>query len=150
MKSWGGLVVVENYAPVRSADLLAVVTTGGDWVRTCVDTANSIASGEWPVETMSTLLPRADCVHIKDFRFVAGPDGVGYPHGRADRERTAGHREDRARRDYRCRPAVPRLGAVVALAGHRMSLARARPVRAPSARGARGLTLIGKLLHVTA
>jgi sugar phosphate isomerase/epimerase len=77
-KAWGGHVLVENYSPVRTDDLLQVIRTGSDWVRTCVDTANSIPTGEWPLETTSKLLPLADCVHIKDFRFDPGRDGIGF------------------------------------------------------------------------
>jgi sugar phosphate isomerase/epimerase len=76
--AWGGLVVVENYFPVRTANLLQVLGDVGDWVGTCADTANSIPAGEWPLETLAGLLPFAYYVHIKDYQFVPGPDAIGW------------------------------------------------------------------------
>jgi sugar phosphate isomerase/epimerase len=76
--AWGGLVVVENYSPIRTTDLLATILAAGDWVGTCVDTANSIPSGEWPLETLKMMLPLASYVHIKDFHFVPGPNAIGW------------------------------------------------------------------------
>jgi sugar phosphate isomerase/epimerase len=77
-QSWGGRVIVENYFPVRSDELLTILKAAGDWVGTCVDTANSIPCGEWPLETLARLLPLADAVHLKDFRFESGRDGIGF------------------------------------------------------------------------
>ena len=78
VSAWGGGVVVENYFPVRSSDLLATLSPFGDWVGTCADTANSIPAGEWPLDTLRNLLPDAHYVHIKDYKFVAGPNAIGW------------------------------------------------------------------------
>jgi len=76
--AWGGQVVVENYFPVRTPQLLETLLTAPYWVGTCADSANSIPAGEWPMETLSKLLPLALYVHIKDFRFLPGPDAIGW------------------------------------------------------------------------
>jgi sugar phosphate isomerase/epimerase len=75
---WGGEVVVENYSPTRTTELLATIAAAGGWVGTCVDTANSIPAGEWPLDTLARLLPLAYYVHIKDFHFVPGPNAIGW------------------------------------------------------------------------
>ena len=78
VSAWGGGVVVENYSPVHSTDLLATIAPFKKWVSPCVDTANSIPSGEWPLETLGHLLPDAHYVHIKDYMFIPGPNAIGW------------------------------------------------------------------------
>jgi len=78
VSTWGGRVVVENYFPVSSSELLATIAPFGNWVGTCADTANSIPAGEWPLDTLRQLLPYAHYVHIKDYKFVAGPNAIGW------------------------------------------------------------------------
>ena len=77
VKAWGGLVVVENYFPVPTAELLECFREQADFVGTCADTANSIPAGEWPLETLKGLLPLAHYVHLKDYKFVPAANGIG-------------------------------------------------------------------------
>jgi sugar phosphate isomerase/epimerase len=77
-EAWGGQVVVENYFPVPTSELLEVLGRAGGFVGTCADTANSIPAGEWPLETLRGLLPLARYVHIKDYQFVPAADAIGW------------------------------------------------------------------------
>jgi 3-oxoisoapionate decarboxylase len=44
----------------------------------CLDVANSIVTQEWPRETIGLLAPYAINLHLKDYRIVLDPYGVGF------------------------------------------------------------------------
>ena len=80
-------LAVENHKDWRSDELAAILKKlGCDHVGTCVDTGNSLALLEDPMETVETLAPLAFSTHIKDmgveeyekgFRISEVPLGAG-------------------------------------------------------------------------
>ena len=63
----GILLAVENHKDWRADELLAVLKrAGNDHVGVCLDTGNSIALLEDPMEVVEALAPRAFTTHFKD------------------------------------------------------------------------------------
>jgi 3-oxoisoapionate decarboxylase len=63
----GVLLAVENHKDWRSDELLALLKrAGNDHVGVCLDTGNSMALLEDPMETIEALAPRAFTTHVKD------------------------------------------------------------------------------------
>jgi sugar phosphate isomerase/epimerase len=74
----GVTIAVENYFLQTSKDLAALMDqVNSPAVGVCLDTANSIIAQEWPMETVSILAPYARNVHVKDYRLIPHPDGIG-------------------------------------------------------------------------
>lgn len=74
----GVQLAIENHFLLPSPDLVALLNRiGSPAVGVCLDTANSIACGEWPRETVRQLAPFAFNVHLKDYRITPHPEGVG-------------------------------------------------------------------------
>lgn len=71
-------IAVENHFHVPSPRLVDLVTrVGSPQFGVCLDVANSIACFEWPAETIALLAPHAVNLHLKDYRLVLDPTGVG-------------------------------------------------------------------------
>lgn len=74
----GVSIAVENHFLLRSPALLELVRAAqSPALGVCLDTANSIACGEWPLETAKMLAPFALTVHLKDYAIRPDPDGAG-------------------------------------------------------------------------
>jgi sugar phosphate isomerase/epimerase len=74
----GVTIAVENHFHVPSPRLIDLVTSvGSPQFGVCLDVANSIACFEWPAETIALLAPHAVNLHLKDYRLVLDPTGVG-------------------------------------------------------------------------
>ena len=65
-----------NYPAPRLAQLVAEIDDPS--IGVCLDVANSICAGEWPMETVATLAPFAINLHLKDYDIVPDPFGVGF------------------------------------------------------------------------
>lgn len=65
-----------NYPSARMVKLLDAVADPALGV--CLDVANSICAGEWPVETVRMLAPYAINLHFKDYQITPDPYGVGF------------------------------------------------------------------------
>lgn len=65
-----------NYPAPRMVTLLEAI--GSDRVGVCLDVANSICAGEWPMETVNTLADHTINLHLKDYVIVPDPYGVGF------------------------------------------------------------------------
>lgn len=75
----GVRLALENHFSMRSAELRAIVEAVDEpEIGVCLDVANSICAGEWPMETVSILAPLAINLHLKDCRFQLDPYGVGF------------------------------------------------------------------------
>jgi len=78
-KDAGIRIAVENhfnFPSRRLVDLLAAIDD--DQVAICLDVANSICAGEWPMETVGILAPHAINLHLKDYVIVPDAYGVGF------------------------------------------------------------------------
>lgn len=75
----GGVkLAVENHFKLSATEMIQLVTDySREAVGVCLDTANSIGAGEWPKETVAKLAPYALSLHLKDYRILPHPDGVG-------------------------------------------------------------------------
>lgn len=65
-----------NYPSPRLVQLLDAIDDDG--VGVCLDVANSICAGEWPMETVNTLAAHTINLHLKDYVIVPDPYGVGF------------------------------------------------------------------------
>ncbi len=65
-----------NYPAPRLAKLMAQINDPS--IGVCLDVANSICAGEWPMETVATLAPFTINLHLKDYDIVPDPYGVGF------------------------------------------------------------------------
>lgn len=65
-----------NYPSPRMVELLDAVAD--DALGVCLDVANSICAGEWPMETVRMLAPYAINLHFKDYQITPDPYGVGF------------------------------------------------------------------------
>lgn len=65
-----------NYPSPRMVELLD--TVADDALGVCLDVANSICAGEWPMETVRMLAPYAINLHFKDYQITPDPYGVGF------------------------------------------------------------------------
>jgi sugar phosphate isomerase/epimerase len=72
----GILLAVENHKDWRAHELLDVLDRiGNDHVGVCLDTGNSIALLEDPMDVIEALAPRAFTTHFKDMAVEPYPDG---------------------------------------------------------------------------
>lgn len=70
---------VENHFNYPSPRLVQLLDTVADeTLGVCLDVANSICAGEWPLATVKMLSPYAINFHLKDYRIVPDPYGVGF------------------------------------------------------------------------
>lgn len=70
------LLAVENHKDYRADELMALLQRlGSRHVGVCVDTGNSIALLEEPLEVVRTLAPRVFTVHLKDMAIAECDDG---------------------------------------------------------------------------
>ena len=65
-----------NYPSPRMVQLLDAVAD--DALGVCLDVANSICAGEWPMDTVRMLAPYAINLHFKDYQITPDPYGVGF------------------------------------------------------------------------
>lgn len=65
-----------NYPSPRLVQLLDAIDDDG--VGVCLDVANSICAGEWPMETVNTLAAHTINLHLKDYVILPDPFGVGF------------------------------------------------------------------------
>ena len=75
----GCRIAIENhfdYPSRRMLDLLDLVPD--PTLGVCLDVANSICAGEWPMETVGLLAPRTINLHLKDYIISPDPYGVGF------------------------------------------------------------------------
>jgi sugar phosphate isomerase/epimerase len=72
----GVRLAVENHKDWRADELLGLLKrVGSNRVGVCLDTGNSIALLEDPMETLSALAPLAFTSHLKDMAVAESPDG---------------------------------------------------------------------------
>lgn len=72
----GVRLAVENHKDWRADELLAVLKkVGDDRVGICLDTGNSMALLEDPMEVVEALAPRSITTHFKDMAVEESPDG---------------------------------------------------------------------------
>lgn len=79
VKDAGLRIAIENhfnYPSPRLVQLLDAIDDEG--VGVCLDVANSICAGEWPMETVQTLAAHTINLHLKDYVIVPEPYGVGF------------------------------------------------------------------------
>jgi sugar phosphate isomerase/epimerase len=70
------LLAIENHKDYRAGELMDLLQRlGSRHVGACVDTGNSIALLEEPMEVVRTLAPRAFTVHLKDMAVAECDDG---------------------------------------------------------------------------
>lgn len=75
----GVRIAVENHFDYPARQLVELMDAIGDpAVGVCLDVANSICAGEWPMQTVTTLAPRTINLHLKDYDIVPDPYGVGF------------------------------------------------------------------------
>jgi len=80
----GVAIAVENHFTLASELLASVIRRVNDpLVGVCLDTANSIAQQEWPLQTVRLLGEHAVNLHLKDYKVTARPDGIGVTIGGA-------------------------------------------------------------------
>lgn len=65
-----------NYPSPRMVELLDAVDD--DALGVCLDVANSICAGEWPMTTVRMLAPYTINLHLKDYQITPDPYGVGF------------------------------------------------------------------------
>lgn len=78
-ESAGVRIAIENhfnYPAPRLVKLLEEINS--PTVGVCLDVANSICAGEWPMETVGTLAAHTINLHLKDYDIVPDPYGVGF------------------------------------------------------------------------
>jgi sugar phosphate isomerase/epimerase len=74
----GVSLAIENHFLLPSPELIKLVeSVDSAAVGVCLDTANSLACQEWPLETVRQLAPYALNVHLKDYRIDPHPEGIG-------------------------------------------------------------------------
>ncbi len=78
-------LALENHATLSSEEILAIVRSiGSAFLKVCLDTMNSVALMEHPLQTARALAPHAVTVHLKDFKIEKQPGYyriVGVPLG---------------------------------------------------------------------
>lgn len=65
-----------NYPSRQMVDLLDIIYD--ETVGVCLDVANSICAGEWPMETVNVLAAHTINLHLKDYEIVPDDYGVGF------------------------------------------------------------------------
>ncbi|MET1416717.1 sugar phosphate isomerase/epimerase [Roseibium sp. HPY-6] len=75
----GAKLALENHFALPSRELVSLVQNlNSEQFGICLDVANSICAGEWPIETIRLLSPYTINLHLKDCRFAIDPYGVGF------------------------------------------------------------------------
>lgn len=75
----GVRIAIENHFNYPAKQLAGLIEEINDpFVGVCLDVANSICAGEWPMETIKTLAPYTINLHLKDYDIVPDPFGVGF------------------------------------------------------------------------
>ncbi|WP_240760208.1 sugar phosphate isomerase/epimerase family protein [Phytoactinopolyspora endophytica] len=74
----GVMIGIENHFMTPSEDLATIVEgTASTAVGVCLDTANSIMIGEWPLTTVKMLARYCVNMHFKDYAILPDRNGVG-------------------------------------------------------------------------
>jgi sugar phosphate isomerase/epimerase len=72
-------IAIENHFNYPSNQVVRLLDLVEDpWIGVCLDVANSICAGEWPMETVRLLAPRTINLHMKDYVIEPDPYGVGF------------------------------------------------------------------------
>ena len=75
----GCRIAIENHFDFPSRRLVDLLDRVPDpALGVCLDVANSICAGEWPMETVGLLAPRTINLHLKDYVIRPDPYGVGF------------------------------------------------------------------------
>ena len=75
----GCRIAIENHFDFPSRRLVELLDRVPDpALGVCLDVANSICAGEWPMETVGLLAPRTINLHLKDYVIRPDPYGVGF------------------------------------------------------------------------
>lgn len=75
----GVRIAIENHFNYPSPQLVTLLNAiNSDQIGVCLDVANSICAGEWPMETVATLADHTINLHLKDYLIVPDPYGVGF------------------------------------------------------------------------
>ena len=79
LKAAGIRLAIENHFNFPSRRVVALLEhVKDDQVGVCLDVANSICAGEWPMETVEILAPHTINLHLKDYVIQPDPYGVGF------------------------------------------------------------------------
>lgn len=79
LKAAGIRLAIENHFNFPSRRVVEVLEhVDDDQVGVCLDVANSICAGEWPMETVEILAPHTINLHLKDYVIQPDPYGVGF------------------------------------------------------------------------
>ena len=79
MKSTGIRLAIENHFNFPSRRVVELLDhVADDQVGVCLDVANSICAGEWPMETVRVLAQHTINLHLKDYVIQPDPYGVGF------------------------------------------------------------------------
>lgn len=72
-------IAIENHFNFPSRRMVEVLKAVDDpSLGVCLDVANSICAGEWPMETVGILAPYTINLHLKDYVIVPDAYGVGF------------------------------------------------------------------------
>ncbi|MEM9222945.1 MAG: TIM barrel protein [Pseudomonadota bacterium] len=75
----GCRIAIENHFDFPSQRIAALVDlVADDHLGVCLDVANSICAGEWPMETVQILAEKTINLHLKDYVIAPDPYGVGF------------------------------------------------------------------------
>lgn len=78
-KAAGLRFAIENHFNYPSPQMVRLLdAVADDALGVCLDVANSICAGEWPMETVRMLAPYAINLHFKDYQITPDPYGVGF------------------------------------------------------------------------
>ena len=79
LRAAGIRLAIENHFNFPSRRVVQLLKEVGDeQVGVCLDVANSICAGEWPMETVGILAPHTINLHLKDYVIQPDPYGVGF------------------------------------------------------------------------
>lgn len=79
LRAAGIRLAIENHLNFPSRRVIALLDIVADpQMGVCLDVANSICAGEWPMGTVGILAPHAINLHLKDYVIVPDPYGVGF------------------------------------------------------------------------
>ncbi len=79
LKATGLRLAIENHFNFPSRRIVELLDHVDDeQVGVCLDVANSICAGEWPMETVEILAPYTINLHLKDYVIEPDPYGVGF------------------------------------------------------------------------
>lgn len=75
-EKYGIPLAFENHQDLTTEELLTLIEMiGSEWVGICLDTGNSLALLDDPLEAAKALGPLVKSVHFKDYKLAAHPDG---------------------------------------------------------------------------